>query len=419
MSAVRILLALLSLMQISGTSPSAASAAPDELKVYVVTFGPGDAPWEKFGHNMLVIEGSAGGIAYNWGMFDFAQKNFVWHFIQGKLWYWMEGMDYQRVLDAYLADDRTVWVQELNLAPAQKQLLWDYARRNELPENRFYKYDYFVDNCSTRVRDAVDAALGQQLRQKATTMPSDLTLRSETNRLTSGEWWLYTALDFILGEPTDEKMSAWDEMFIPMRMRARINEITVRDPSSGREVPLVKSERVLNVSKRGALPERPPMRWPWFLGVGIVIAAVVMFGSAAAIRGNRLGKWSFLMAGFAWLLLSAFASWFLIYAWTLTDHVWVRRNENLLQLSPLALPMMVVLVLLLWKRTERMGKWALILGVAMAGLSVLGLLLKVLPGVDQVNWNIIALALPANAGMAWAVWKFGRALPQTRKGVAE
>src|SRR5262245_527274 len=135
----------------------------DELRVSVVTFGPGDEPYEKFGHVTLVISASAGGIAYNWGAFEFSE-GFIERFIQGKLIYWMGSDSADDVLRFYIHRlDRTVWEQELNLTAAQKLALWEFCRNNELPANCKYKYDYFIDNCSTRVRDAIDGVLDGQI----------------------------------------------------------------------------------------------------------------------------------------------------------------------------------------------------------------------------------------------------------------
>jgi hypothetical protein len=413
--------------------PSTTPASAGELTVYVVTYGPGDQPWEKFGHNMLVIGGSRGGVAYNWGMFEFDQ-GFVGRFMQGKLMYWMGADPADDVMRFYIDKlDRTTWVQQLNLNDAQKQALWEFCRRNELPENRTYRYDYFIDNCSTRVRDAIDQALVGQIRRQATTKPSDRTFRSETCRLTAGDWWLYTALDFVLGHPTDERMTAWDEMFVPMLMHDRLNEMTITG-ETGRQVPLVRSDTLVHTSKRPP-PRQAQPNWVWAFGaVGVVLGTVMgRGGCACAFRSGPpacgLAETSagakpaakpqaarpvwltgaFGLVAISWALLAGFGGSMLVYFWLLTDHAAVRPNENILQLSPLVLPI-IVLVPLLLRGSQRAGRISLVLaGIVLAG-SVLGLLLKVLPAMDQPNWNIIALALPANAGLAWAMWRFDRLL---------
>jgi hypothetical protein len=111
-----------------------------------------------------------------------------------------------------------------------------------------------------------------------------------------------------------------------------------------------------------------------------------------------------------WSLLSAFGGWFMLYAFT-TDHQAVRYNENILQLSPLLLPLVFVIPLALSRRPKA-GQIAWVLSAIALAASVLGLLLKVLPMMYQTNANIIALAIPANAGLAYAAWRLSKLPPR-------
>ncbi len=88
--------------------------------------------------------------------------------------------------------------------------------------------------------------------------------------------------------------------------------------------------------------------------------------------------------------------------WAFTDHYVTYGNENLLQLSPLPLALAALLPLtVLRRRAVRVTGW-LAWGVAAA--SVAGLLLQALPGFDQVNGEILALAVPAHVGLAGGLW---------------
>lgn len=417
---VQFFLTLLLALQLPASTTPTDRDSGDSLRAFLVTIGPGDAAWEKFGHNMIYIFDESGSVdvTFNWGMFDFEQKNFIWNFIRGRLWYWMEGFE-SGIIRAYKADDRTIWLQELNLSPEQCRALLSFCRRNELEDNRYYQYDYFRDNCSTRVRDAIDEAVAGQLRQHATTMPSDRTFRSETLRLTAGSQWLYTSLDFLLGHPTDTPISAWDEMFIPMRMRERLNEITILD-ASGEEVPLVKSQRLYHPGSRPAPLAAEPNRVAWFGLVGLLWGGAIAALSARLIRRSNDAKnpaprfhagarWGVLILAGGWIMLSALAGWLLVYIWTLTDHAAARPNENVLQLSPLLLPLLVLLPQALWGRAWS-ARWALAFAAAALAGSILGLLWKILPMMEQANGNLIALSLPAHAGLVWAMWRLDAAL---------
>jgi hypothetical protein len=91
----------------------------------------------------------------------------------------------------------------------------------------------------------------------------------------------------------------------------------------------------------------------------------------------------------------------LLGLWGLTDHAAAYRNENVLQFTPLALPLVWLIPRLL--RSGRSANWTLTLAIAIAALSCLGLVLKLFPGFDQVNAQIIALAMPAQLGVAAGV----------------
>jgi hypothetical protein len=101
----------------------------------------------------------------------------------------------------------------------------------------------------------------------------------------------------------------------------------------------------------------------------------------------------------SWGSLAGLAGVVLAGLWGFTDHVMAYRNENLFQANPLALAL-VVLVPLGLAGSGRAGRWGRVLAVGLAALSLLGFVLQVLPGVDQVNGPVIALALPIHLGFA-------------------
>ncbi|HMB95276.1 MAG TPA: hypothetical protein VKK61_04480, partial [Tepidisphaeraceae bacterium] len=226
--------------------------------------------------------------------------------------------------------------------------------------------------------------------------------RSETSRLVADDFVLYTALYFILGQPTDRPINAWQEMFLPMRMRERLSAMKISD-EAGNEIPLVKKEILLHTSKRYSLRVKPPNWIGWFLLAGLIIGSVEVWLAHLARRDSRRAAWIFVIVAVLWSLLAGVAGWLLIYFWTLTDHLVTRDNENLLQLSPLMLPLVVLIPLAMGKR-QRAAKAALIFaGLSLVGC-LLGLAIKILPSMYQINGNMIALAIPANAGLVWALW---------------
>jgi hypothetical protein len=379
-----------------------------------MTMGPGERVWERFGHNAIWIHDPVRGTdqAYNYGLFDFGQEGFLLRFVHGRMWYWMQGFPAQSYVESYRRANRSVWVQELEMPPKARRELQAFLEWNERPENRYYHYDYYRDNCSTRVRDALDRALGGRIREGSSQVPTDRTFRFHTLRLTSNDPPVYTGLELGLGQPVDRPISMWEEMFLPLAMRVHLRKISVDGPD-GQPVPLVKSERTLFESTEPAPPPTPPSWIPFYLLAGGLIGGLALgFGQTAAV--SRPARAGFLVMTWSWWVLSGMAGLVLAGLWCCTDHSAAHRNANVLQTNLLALP-------LLWFGTrlafgsQRAATPAVMLAGLLLSLSLLGLLLQAFSSFQQGNADIIALALPAHAGVAGAVWRLARQGPRTRR----
>jgi hypothetical protein len=407
--------ALLCALVLVATPGSAAQAqdraapaeAGAELRVYLMTMGPGDLVWERFGHNAIWVHDARRGtdIAYNYGMFSFSQPGFLRRFVQGHMMYWMAPEDAHQTVRLYAAYNRSVWLQELDLTPAERVELRDFLEWNAQPENAYYAYDYYRDNCSTRVRDAIDLVIGGRIRSTMAELPTGTTFRSHTRRLTYEDRPIYTGLMLAMGQPIDRPISAWEEMFLPMRLRDRIREVAVVGPDGERR-PLVRSELTLFEADRAAVPDEPPNLLAWYLVAGLLIGALLL-ATGLAGRQRRGGRIAFTLLATLWAVAVGVFGAVIAMLWLFTDHYVTYANENVLQVNPLPLLLAALLLpaLLGNGRALRLAQ-----GVAAAGaaLAVLGLLLQALPWFDQRNGEIIALVLPAHLAVAAVLWALGR-----------
>jgi hypothetical protein len=140
-------------------------AAP---RVGIMVMQPGEIFWERFGHDSVLVADPRTGeaISYNFGFFDPTEPDFIARFVRGDMRYRLAAVPYADDLILYREEGRGVSVQWLDLDAAQAREIATALAENATPENAFYRYDYFKDNCSTRVRDAVDHALaGGLLKQ--------------------------------------------------------------------------------------------------------------------------------------------------------------------------------------------------------------------------------------------------------------
>ena len=386
-----------------------------ELTVTLLTMGVGPNVWEQFGHNAIWVHlerpPSAGGpvdVAYNWGIFDFRKPHFILNFLRGRMLYSMDGYDLNATIEDYRMHDRSVWAQELDLTNQEKIALRDFVIWNQQPENQQYYYDYYRDNCSTRVRDVLDRVLGGRIRATFGGRMTGHTYRWHTLRLTQNSQPMSTGIDIGLGRPADRELTAWEEMFLPMKLRDYVRELKVTG-ADGVVRPLVKSERVIYETRLHQEPDAPPRWESLFWAIGLVVAALFVWvgrraahGSAGArfAAGTLFSLWSF-AAGVLGLLL------FLL--WTVTHHVFAHRNENLLMFHPLWLVLAVLAPMTAVK--GRMSRLTRGLSFTFAGLALVGVVLHVVGLSAQRNLDVMGLGLPPILAMAWVVWR-GTARPR-------
>lgn len=366
-----------------------------ELTVTLLTFETGGQLWERFGHNGIWLHDATSGrdVLYDYGRFDFDAPNFFVKFAQGAMWYSMgETADVSRVVDFYRSQGRKIWAQELALTPAQRLALRDMLADNIRPENAGYAYDYYLDNCSTRIRDALDRVLGGAIRRYGNA-PSGFTWREETRRLNQHNIPLYTGLMIGLGQPVDREMSRWEQMFLPIRLREHMDSLVVAG-ENGAVRPAVREARVLAEGGRWPVPPRPSDWTLRYLITGVLLGGVLAWLPRRA--GAR--RWTFLAVATLWALLSGLFGLALTWLWGFSTHVAAHQNENLFLFNLLALALAIVLPSAIRGRSWA-TKPARRLALAVAALAALGLVLKLLPAFHQSNLELLALALPIHAGV--------------------
>lgn len=379
---------------------SAADAAQPgaNLTVALVSFGPGKEVWERFGHNAIEIRDGSTGVArlYNYGMFDFAQENFFVNFARGRMMYRIAVGDPADEYPIYVDEGRWIVRQQLNLSPIQRARLAEYLEVNARPENAQYRYDYFRSNCSTKVRDAIDGALGGAIKAQLISPSRGFSYRMDADRLMRPDTALMLAIDAGLGPYADQRLSYWDESFVPMEFMRHAREITLRD-ANGQTVPLVANETVIN---KGHLPDPQefPPRWTWGALATGMLAALILLGLARA-RASAAARIAFAASASLIALVCGIGGLILVGLWAFTEHVSAWRNENTLLLNPLCF-----LLLPAWlgafRRRWQPSRFAQRVAWAIAFCAILAWFVKILPGFVQDNWFWIALLLPVHLALA-------------------
>ena len=405
---VRYLFPLIALVALALPLRARAAEPGEELTVRLITFQPGDEVFEKFGHDAIWIHDEyappeSADTLYHWGIFEFDGTRFFVKYALGQMDYSMAGfpgIEMVHQIKYYEGQNRTIWSQELNLTPAQRLKLRDFLRWNELPENATYRYNYYTDNCSTRVRDAIDNVLDGQIKKQLETKPTGTTFRWHTRRCARSNLFWYVALHTVLGPATDRKLNAWEECFLPPKLRDHFNAVSITD-ASGATVPLVKDEKVLFESTRPPEAAAPPNWIVQFFLTGLVIAAIFV-ASARWAQRKRAGRVVFTIVTTLFVALVGIGAAISLWFWLASDHWAAWRNESLLAYSPLAIPLAFLLPVL-FRNWPRAKKAAAYLALAIAATTILGVLLS--PILPQNNAEPLAFILPINLALAWSIWR--------------
>ena len=366
-----------------------ALAAP---RIGVVTMQPGEIFFERFGHNAIVVDDPAAGpaLSYNFGYFDPAEPDFHLRFARGEMQYQLAVLPLEQDLAYYRSVGRGASIQWLDLDPAAASALAAHLAWNARPENARYAYDYFTDNCSTRVRDALDEALGGELSRQLSGRSQGNTYRSEAVRLARPDPLMALGFDLGLGPASDRPNSLWQDAFVPMRLADSLRTARRAD---GR--PLVLAEEALLPHRLQPAPlPRAVAWWQWHLA-GLALAGLAWSQRA---RPRRVAA----AALPAWGLCAALAA-VMLYIWLGTAHRFGWANHNLLLFNPLCL----LLLPGAW-RIARGGDGGTLFRALLAAVAAGALLspfLLWMPQQSQRNGHWIALVVPVQLALAAVLWR--------------
>ena len=292
-----------------------------------------------------------------------------------------------------------MWAQELDLEPARKVRLARLLRTATLPENRAYPYRYYLNNCSTKLRDALDTVLDGALRAATDHTPTGATWRKHTRRLSASHPLGYLGIDLVLGPKGDELTNRWQEMWVPMKLRDTAGALFLTR-ADGSRTPLVRSEELWVDSTREHEPVAAPSLTPLFLLVGLVAAVIMSFLGYLAAAGSTPGRFGLGLCGVLWGGFCFLAGAIMIAVhWT--DHEFMYWNRNVLLLSPLGAG--VALGILRVVRTGRTGIWGRRFVLGSLALALVALILNLVPATSSGNTEMIAFVLPVHLSQCWVM----------------
>jgi hypothetical protein len=185
-----------------------------ETEVELVTIGAGEFYWEAFGHSAIRIKSGNQDYMYGFGYFNFNDEDFFLNFAKGKMQYFLGIQASDIELDDYTQQNRKIWVQKLKLSSIQKNKLIKQLNYLAKPENRYYPYDYFLNNCTTKIRDILDEATDGEVSKQLKKINTNLSWSDKTFPV-ANQSWMNLGIAIAYGLPAYKKQNQWNLAVFP------------------------------------------------------------------------------------------------------------------------------------------------------------------------------------------------------------
>ncbi|MGB5822351.1 MAG: DUF4105 domain-containing protein [Saonia sp.] len=333
-----------------------------KAQISVITCGAGEELYSTFGHSAFRVQDASLGvdIVYNYGTFDFNTPNFYLKFARGKLLYTLSRQQMDRFLYEYELENRWVKEQLLDLTNREKNELFQFLENNYLPENRDYKYDFFYDNCSTKMGDALEKVFENKLAFDTDYLEKLYTFRELIHQNLAINSWPAFGIDVALGSVIDKKATPKEHMFLPNYVLGQLNNTDLD------QKPLVQRERTI-LDKKPKTPSSYILAGPlfWFILLMLFVLVITYIDFKNKTRSRWLDFLLFFSTGTIGLLIC--------FLWFFTDHSATAGNFNILWAFPLNIVLAFYLV-----REGIMPKWTPRYFPALLGLIVLAFVFWIL-----------------------------------------
>jgi len=294
------------------------------IRVSLLTCTPGLELYSTFGHSALRVVDTANSIdlIYNYGTFDFYDPDFYSKFTRGKLLYFLSVEPMDSFIIGYQYEKRGITEQLLNLSCDQKKKLLVALEENAREENKYYKYDFLRDNCTTRLRDIVEKFSSPPFTTKPI-IPGQTTFRKQIHEYLdkSGQYWTELGIDILLGTPIDQKLTNREIMFLPEYLLKGFDSTQ----TGGQDLVIEKN----SILQSALPPETPSLLSPMLIfSILFFLVTILSFSRKPAIVRalNIFDKIFFFFCGLLSLLI--------LFMWFMTEHYAARNNFNVLWALP-------------------------------------------------------------------------------------
>ncbi|MBN2617928.1 MAG: DUF4105 domain-containing protein [Spirochaetales bacterium] len=360
--------------------------ANDSTKIYLATIGPGDDIFLRWGHFAIVVDyPDKPDVLFDYGNFSFQQDQFIPNFIKGIMTYFKYKKSADFELAGYMNANRTITLQELNLTQEQVQEYIDKLLDEVKPENRFYQYDHYYNNCVSQMSDFLDELSNGEF-YKGTSKLTGRSFRDLSRDYVSSNYMINLLIMFVLGSKVDYNINEKEAMFLPDYTMNRADHVFIQ--SNGDFIPLVKEKTVVyqSVNRDPVIVNSKP-KTLLNLFIGIILAVL----SLLILKIRILKGFQDIIAG----LIMGFSGSILFFMSFFTGHYYIHNNWNLILVNPLTFTLFVGGLIQLRKKHYGLGiKISRIYVDSTLLFTIIMLMLKSINLIKQDNLEIIMLFLP-------------------------
>lgn len=353
--------------------PAQSKKLSDEAFISLLTCGHGKPLYAAFGHTAIRVNDPVNRIdrVYNFGTFDFETSGFYFKFLLGKLDYTLSVGSYKSFYEVYVSENRTIYEQNLLLDNETLNLIYASLEKQYLPENRNYRYNFFEDNCTTRVLDIINEHAGNARTGEFFDQPATITFRQGLRHYINHRPWLQLGINLMLGPFADKNINNYQNLFLPDNLMHGIIEAGWAD-----EPKVVYQGMTLPTAQNSVFS---PMIVFWLL-MFFFVAEIIWLKTSRKTSQN-LDYLVFILAGITGLLF--------LMLWLFSDHISLKSNLNMLWANPLNL---IIILFLLVNRLK--------------GITVYLIIYTLMIFFLIINWSRLPQQIPLDAMPVVAILAF-------------
>ncbi len=347
-----------------------------KLRISVITCGVGDELYSIYGHSAIRIVDSCEGkdIVFNYGTFDFGDPDFYIKFTRGKLLYYLAAENFNSFLQTYIYEKRSVEEQVLNLTQNDALAVKSFLFNNIKEENKYYKYDFLFDNCSTRIRDLFSEIFKNRIRFNPIIPNDSISFREILDYYERNLHWERVGINILMSNIVDRKMTSYESMFLPDYLMKGFDNATL----DGNQ--LVKTKHILldnNQFPNKAINTPRLAFWGvliFFILISLVPNLKIVLKVADVVLFSILG------------LLGIF----ILFMWFGTEHKVCAWNLNLIWAFPLHLIFVFYIISDAKQKTlyAKNAYWILIAGLFYSILSSQKFIHEITPLIILLLWRL-------------------------------